>query len=388
MNTKYLLWLEHLDPTDSHLVGEKAIALGQLSQAGFPVPKGFVLTTDAFNHFLESNKLQEKIIYILSTLDAGNPEDLLLKSSQIKKLIVTSPFPEILKSKILSHYAGFSKSAFWTKNPHVTLKSHLKDSETVSGEANLANKIREFWASEFDPHLLHSHANRPGHILVQKKVHPEISGVFYSSDPETGDKTKLLLSVGPDRYEINRRNPSLVDPQILSGQKIPRPLMNQLIDLFLRLEKHHYFPLKAEFAIENGEIHLLDLVPLTVRPEAQELKFEEPLPTVNQREVILGLPGSPGRRTAPAKVVKHPQDAAKKIFPGDILVTGETNNHFLHVMRKASAIITEKGDRHSHAAVFAKHRGIPSLVGMNLITSKIKDGQVITVDGLTGEVIL
>lgn len=388
MNSKFILWLEHLDPADSDLVGEKAIALGQLSQAGFPVPKGFVLTTDAFNHFLESNKLQEKIIHLLSDLDAGNPEDLLLKSSQIKKLIVTSPFPEILKSEILSHYAGFSKSAFWAKNPHVTLKSYLKDSETVSGEANLADKIREFWASEFNPHLLHSHANRPGHILVQKKIHPEISSIIYSSDPETGDKTKLLLSVGSDRYEINRRNPSLVDPQILSGQKFPRPLMNQLIDLFLRLEKYHYFPLKAEFAIENGEIHLIDLFPQAALQETPEHKAEETPPTVNQRETILGLPGSPGRRTAPAKVVKHPKDATKKIFPGDILVTGETNNHLLHIMKKTSAIITEKGDKHSHAAVFAKHRGIPSLVGMNLITSRIKDGQVITVDGLTGEVIL
>lgn len=388
MNTKYLLWLEHLDPDDSLLAGEKAIALGQLSQAGFPVPKGFVLTTDAFNHFLESNKLQEKIIHTLSDLDAGNPEDLLLKSSQIKKLIVTSPFPEILKSEILFHYAGFSQSAFWAKPPYVTLKSHLKDPETVSGEANLADKIREFWAAEFDPHLLHFHANRPGHILIQKQIHPEINCVFYSSDPETGDKTKLLLLVGPDRYEINRRNPSLIDPQILSGQKIPRPLMNQLIDLFLRLEKHHYFPLKAEFAIENEVIHLVDLFPLTSLQEAQEYKAEETPSIVNQREVILGLPGSPGRRTAPAKVVKHPKDAAKKIFPGDILVIGETNNHLLHIMKKISAIVTEKGDRHSHAAVFAKHRGIPSLVGMNLITSKVKDGQVITVDGLTGEVIL
>ncbi len=400
MIPKHFIWLEHVDEADHHLVGAHAVSLGKLSRNFLPIPQGFVITTDSFNHFITNNKLDAKIQKILSDLDSSNPEDLMQKSSELKKLILNSPFPADFKQKLLLNYSELTSKVDWSKSTVDRLLSAFENhglavnvhsvgvgSKTAEGEANLGDAVRSIWAEHYDPIHLKKSPNLPKHIIIQAKTHPEYTVSMSSFDPNSPVKTKLVLTKDSDRYEIDRQNQNIIDPQILNNKKLPREIINNLLGLFKILEKHHFFPIVAEFGVEGIETHILNIKPLTFLtvsdPSLKEQKNES---SVNLNITVSALPASPGRKTAPAKLIKNHHEAGKKILPGDILITNETNNHLLPVLRKVSGIITTSGNRHSHASVFAKKRGIPSVVVEENIFANFKDGQVITIDGITGEV--
>jgi pyruvate,water dikinase len=89
----------------------------------------------------------------------------------------------------------------------------------------------------------------------------------------------------------------------------------------------------------------------------------------------------------PVKILHSPKEI-DKIEKGDILVANQTNPDYVPAMRKAAAIITDKGGRTSHAAIVSRELGIPAVVGTEKATKILKEGQVVTVNGETGEVFL
>ena len=98
-----------------------------------------------------------------------------------------------------------------------------------------------------------------------------------------------------------------------------------------------------------------------------------------------GLAASPGIASGRIKIIEKMEDL-KKITAGDILVTEMTNPDMVVTMQKSSAIITDKGGMTAHAAIVSREMGIPGIVGTNNATTKLKEGEIITVDGYTGNI--
>jgi len=107
---------------------------------------------------------------------------------------------------------------------------------------------------------------------------------------------------------------------------------------------------------------------------------------ISASDVILkGDPASPGIAAGPAKVILSAKEI-DKVMSGDVLIAPETNPDFVPAMKKAVAIITDSGGRTSHAAIVSRELGVPAVVGTVKATTTIKTGNVITVNGTTGEI--
>jgi len=98
-----------------------------------------------------------------------------------------------------------------------------------------------------------------------------------------------------------------------------------------------------------------------------------------------GQAASPGRATGPARILRGPDDF-HRLQPGDILVASTTTPAWTPLFNRAAAVVTDGGNRASHASLIAREYGIPAVVGTGHATRQLYDGQTITVDGTTGTV--
>jgi len=102
-------------------------------------------------------------------------------------------------------------------------------------------------------------------------------------------------------------------------------------------------------------------------------------------DVITGVPCSAGRVTAPARVLRGPEDFGGMV-PGDVLVASITTPAWTPLFALASAIVTDVGGPLSHGSIVAREYGIPAVLGTGVATVRIQSGQRVTVDGSTGTV--
>jgi len=100
---------------------------------------------------------------------------------------------------------------------------------------------------------------------------------------------------------------------------------------------------------------------------------------------IKGVAASPGQVTAPACILRGPEDF-DQMHPGDILVAGATTPAWTPIFTMASAVVTDIGGPLSHGSIVAREYGIPAVMGTGVATKRIQNGQNITVDGTKGEV--
>ena len=104
-------------------------------------------------------------------------------------------------------------------------------------------------------------------------------------------------------------------------------------------------------------------------------------------ETLKGVAASPGRATARACVVNGPQDFGQ-MKPGDVLVAAITTPAWTPLFARAAAIVTDVGGPLSHGSIVAREYGIPAVLGTGDATKHIHSGQIITVDGSAGVVLL
>jgi phosphohistidine swiveling domain-containing protein len=124
---------------------------------------------------------------------------------------------------------------------------------------------------------------------------------------------------------------------------------------------------------------------LRVTPPAVIGNVSMPPPTPNAGDVIRGAPGAPGVASGTARVLVD-LDEADRLMPGDVLVTTMTSPPWTPLFAVASAVVTDSGDALSHVAIAAREYGIPCVVGTNVATALVRDGETVIVDGDAGTV--
>ena len=292
----------------------------------------------------------------------------------------------------------------------------------VKGEAYLLKKVKECYASLFTPRAIYyrneqkfDHSKVGLAVVVQKMIESEKSGVAFSIDPVTNDKNRIVIEaifglgeyivqgkVTPDHYEVDKRSLVITKKEIskqdvkfvksnIANKEVKLGKAGSLIKLtdqeiikvalLVRdIEKHYYFPQDIEWAVQNNRVYITQSRPITTTKNNVVSSLGGDLPLL-----FSGAPASPGIGVGVVKIIMTPAEIGK-IKTGDILVAPQTNPDYVPAMKKAAAIVTEKGGRTSHAAIVSRELGIPAVVGAEGATKILKDGMVISVNGLTGDV--
>ncbi|RJQ26172.1 phosphoenolpyruvate synthase [Candidatus Parcubacteria bacterium] len=438
-STDYVVWLSEVDKEDTLHVGGKGANLGEMIKAKFPVPPGFVVTSNAYYKFIEDNKLDIKMKHLMGSVNYDDSKSIEKASIAIKKLILTSPVPKEIVKPIFDYY---KKMGSFFKEPLVAIRSSAtaedsKDASfagqqetylNVKGESAVIEKIREAWASLFETRaVFYRHESKMDvlkagiALVVQKMIESETSGVMFTIDPVTNDKSKVIIEaiyglgeyivqgkVNPDHYEVDKKTHHITNSRIAIQDvmlkkigrenrevKVPgrwkkkqRLQNNSIIELAKigqEIEKHYYFPQDIEWAKEKGKMYIVQTRPITTIGQIKSKAEEKDQSSKLGHPILIGDPASPGIGVGPVKILTSPKDI-HKVLQGDILVAPYTNPDYVPAMKKAAAIVTERGGRTSHAAIVSREFGIPAVVGVPNAIKTVKDGDVISVNGKTGEI--
>ncbi|MDH7476578.1 MAG: phosphoenolpyruvate synthase [Microgenomates group bacterium] len=297
----------------------------------------------------------------------------------------------------------------------------------IKGESALINSIRECWASLFTERaIFYRHQNKFDQakvglaVVVQRMIQSEKSGVAFSIDPVTNYKFKIVIEaiyglgeyivqgkVTPDHYEVDKRTYQILKKDVKyqnsklikfgrtnkeiklnkkegSQQKLTDEQIIELALLINNIERHYYFPQDIEWALEKNKFYIVQSRPVTTIKDKnktidQNDAFKNDLP------ILTGSPASPGIATGPVKIILSAQEI-DKIKSGEIMVARQTNPDFVPAMKKCAGIITEQGGRTSHAAIVSRELGIPAVVGVTKATKVLKNGQIVTINGITGDI--
>ena len=429
-----VLWLSDVDKNDIPIVGGKAANLGELLRLEIPVPDGFVVDARTFRDFINSANLKTKIYALLQDLDVENTEELNRVSEEIRKMIREAKMPEDIEREIRKAYkelgndrevyVAVRSSATAEDLPDASFAGQQDTYLNVKGEEEVVKKVKECWGSLFTPRAIYyrvqkgfKHENVSIAVVVQKMVNSEKSGVMFTSHPVTGEKKCIIEAVfglgeaivsglvTPDTYVYDRVERKLLEVKVAEkkfmitrkngnervelGEKGKERVLSdeeivKLVDLGEVIEEHYGKPQDVEWAIEGGEIYIVQSRPITTIKEAGEEKAE--LGEVG-KILLKGLGASPGIAVGEVKIVGSEREISK-VKEGDVLVAVMTTPDMVPAMKKASAIVTDEGGLTCHAAIVSRELGVPAVVGTKNATKVLKDGMLVTVDGEKGIVYL
>ncbi len=434
--------ISDLGKNDIDIAGGKGANLGELVAAGFNVPPGFVLTTAAYDYFLESSGIKDTIYELLAKVDASSEASLQDTSQRIRELFDTVEIPPDLKEEILASYKVLFKgkrpglvavrsSATAEDLPTASFAGQQDTYLNVESPEDLLDKVRKCWSSLFTPRAIYyritkgfEHSKVKLAVVVQKMINSEISGIMFTVDPNS-EMPHIIIEAGyglgealvggkvtPDTYVVDKFHSKILNKRIAkqtwklvrgkggecvradvpeelsSVQKMTDEQILALGEIGRNIETHYNRPMDIEWCIEDRTIYVVQARPVTTlssnggkgngKPTDQGL-------AKSGKVLVKGLGASPGVAGGPVRTVSEEMnlDIVKK---GDVLVTTMTSPDMVPAMTRAAAIVTDEGGMTCHAAIVARELGIPCIVGATHATQVLKDGDMVTVDGSMGVV--
>lgn len=226
-----------------------------------------------------------------------------------------------------------------------------------------------------DEFYVHKPSLRAGHsAVVRRNLGSKAIKMIYSDDVQHGGTVK---TVEVDLAEQRQFSLTTAEVELLATQA-------------LIIEKHYGQPMDIEWAKDgnDGKMYILQARPETVKSRVNKQILERY--TLKQTGVLLSEGRSIGQRIGQGcvRIIKDISEM-HRVLPGDVLVSDMTDPDWEPVMKRASAIVTNRGGRTCHAAIIARELGIPAVVGCGDATEKIRDGDIVTVscsEGDTGHV--
>ncbi len=437
--TKIIAWFDQVTKDDIPSAGGKGANLGEMVHAQIPVPPGFIVTADAYFKFLEGSKITDEIRQYLGDLDVNDSRKLQEVSNLIKNRISSLSMPADTASKIRSAYrklggglVAVRSSATAEDLPEASFAGQQRTFLNVQGEDEVVTAVQGCWASLFEARAIFyrqqhgfDHFKVGIAVPVQAMIQSEVSGVLFTVEPLTSDKTKILIEaiyglgeaivsgdVTPDQYLLSKEGFQIVDKKIskqewqlvrnsklsptqLEGTiKVSVPPAKQTLQklndneivalskLGTMIENLYQFPQDIEWAKQGRQLFILQTRPVTTMKEKVETKT---LPKIEAAAILNGIAASPGIAVGTVRIVPEASQI-DKVQNGDILVAEMTTPDFVPAMKRAAGIVTDRGGRTAHAAIVSRELGIPCVVGTEVATKTLTNGQEITVDGFNGRV--
>lgn len=323
---------KNLSKNDTAIAGGKGAALGEIIQAGIPVPPGFVVLSTAFEKFLKETDLNIEIDSILHSVNSQKMHALEKSSEKIKTLILNAKMPKIIENEIQKFFKKLNsqfvavRSSATAEDSSVAAWAGQLESYLNTTESNLLENVKKCWASLFTPRAIFYRFEKKLHkqkisvaVVVQKMIESESSGVAFSIHPITQDKNQLIIEAGfglgeavvsgritPDRYVIEKKNKKILDKNIneqkkllsrshlginiwnnlpkskAQQQKLSDIEISKLSKLLIKIEKHYNFPVDIEWAKEKGAIYIIQSRPITTIKNLRNEKFADKFIRITQ----------------------------------------------------------------------------------------------------------
>jgi pyruvate,water dikinase len=209
--------------------------------------------------------------------------------------------------------------------------------------------------------------------VIRRNLGSKLIEMVFASAQEKAASGKLVKTTDVPTELRNRY--SLTDDEV-----------EQLARYAVVIEQHYGRPMDIEWGKDgtDGLLYILQARPETVKSQAKgtpELRYK-----LKGKSIILAEGRAIGQKigTGPVRLVHHISEM-DKVQPGDVLVTDMTDPNWEPVMKRASAIVTNRGGRTCHAAIIARELGIPAVVGCGNATEQLADGTLVTVSCAEGD---
>lgn len=306
MVKKYTLFFDETNKNDLPLVGGKGANLGEMTQAGFPVPFGFCVTTESYKEFVQHNNLSEFIAQVIKDANLENIDKI---GEEIREKIQHSAIPNDIELEIIKSVNKLGTDNYYAVRSSATAEdlafaSFAGQQDTylnIKGEMALVDSVRNCWASLFtDRAILYRIQNKIEHekvhmsVVVQKMVLPEVAGIMFTADPISGHRKIISIDasyglgealvsglVSPDIYKYNKNRKEIENKTIAEKKLAIMPIegggtkkvqigsdkstsqvlkdsqIKSLAELGMSIEKHYGCPQDIEWCLQDDKLYIV-----------------------------------------------------------------------------------------------------------------------------------
>ena len=422
--------------------------ISNLSAAGVSVPGGFATTAQAFRDFLDSNDLSKKINEALTSLNVDDVNELARVGAEIRRWVVEAPFQAELEQAIRDAYATLAEATVAVRSsataedlPDASFAGQQETFLNIRGIDNVLHAIKEVFASLFNDraisyrvHQGFDHANVALSAGIQRMVRSETgaAGVMFTLDTESGFRDVVFITasyglgemvvqgaVNPDEFYVHKKTLLNKRPAVLRrtlGSKLQKMTytdsnsagksvqtvaveaadrlrfclsdaqVEELARQALEIEKHYDAPMDIEWALDGDDdkLYIVQARPETVKSRSDVSTMERYLLKQSGKVLVEGRAIGQRIGAGPVRIVSNIREM-EKVRDGDVLVTDMTDPDWEPVMKRASAIVTNRGGRTCHAAIIARELGVPAIVGCGDATEQLDEGRQVTVSCAEGD---
>lgn len=308
---------------DIALVGGKGANLGEMTQAGLPIPPGFCITTDAYRAFIESTGIHAAIPELLAPIRIDDPEDVEIRTGKIRELFLQHPVPEEIAEEIVA--ANHHLSAEMATEPGNSVPVAVRSSATaedlpsasfagqqdtylnIRGDAQLLEYVQRCWASLWTARAVTYRVNhdfdhdRVGlSVVVQAMIESAVSGILFTANPVSGNRGEMVVNaswglgeaivsglVTPDTFTLSKEDGAVTSREIaakdlaieyrqeggtveisVSEERRNLPTLSdeqlgQLGALGRQIEAHYGAPMDIEWGYVRGRFYILQARAIT-----------------------------------------------------------------------------------------------------------------------------
>jgi rifampicin phosphotransferase len=325
----YIRWFNQVGKAESGLVGGKGANLGELTQAGLPVPPGFCVASTAYQEFILLNRLDHLIDQSLSGMNPDDLEDVQRRSTQIQAAIYSAPIPPEIVDEISTCCQqlfnrttkemplAVRSSATAEDQANASFAGQLETYLNIRGFPSLLEHIKHCWASLWANRVLSYIANQgldhrsvSMSVVVQSMIPSEVAGVLFTVNPVTGNRDQAVINaswglgeaivsglVSPDTITASKSDGRIIDCQTGLKQlmvtyaaeggteELPVPdelrdkpalteqQVAELTQLGNRIEAYYGKPQDIEWGFYNGNWYLLQSRPITTLAKHPERHY-------------------------------------------------------------------------------------------------------------------
>jgi pyruvate,water dikinase len=423
--SNYILELGAPESCDPSRVGPKAANQAALKRAGFPVPRGFCLTADAYRAQVRALGLEHSARGAFASDDRAQARRYALDMRLgllDKPLALEILEPLLAARRRLADETGallvVRSSALVEDREGASFAGQFESFLGLEDEQEFVTAVRACWGALWATRALRymaSHELDPADtamaVLVQPLIRADAAGGGMSLIADGGMLLSATWGLGssiaqgevtPDRYQLSAAGEVL---EIVAGRKdhsvgcvhraepmahlVPKALMTtpcldharaaEIGRMMKAVAELMNMPVEIEWALDHEGFKLLQARPLHMRPAQQTDPAWLHHPRLNGHPAGIGW--SEGRA-----VVVNCECELARVAPGDILVTKVAGPALSQVLPRVAGLVSELGGSTSHLASLARERGIPMVLGVHEATQRIPDGARMAVDGVAGVV--
>ncbi|MBT4192027.1 MAG: phosphoenolpyruvate synthase, partial [Candidatus Diapherotrites archaeon] len=336
-----ILWFNQVTMDNVAQVGGKGASLGEMVQNNFPVPNGFVVTSEAYFNFVKSTGIQQQIIQKIDAINVESTAVLENVAKEVRLLIRKTPMPYEVKLEIITNYQKLNQkendgaatlvavrsSATAEDLPDASFAGQQETYLNIMGNEELLQAVQKCWASLFTARAVYYRKKQGFNTegvglcaVIQKMVQSDVSGVMFTADPN-GDESKIIIEAGfglgetvvsgsitPDNYVVNKETLALEAKKVnhqtfmlvrdsgknteinlgeskATMQKLEDDKIIALAEIGKRIEDHYAKPMDVEWAMEKNELYIVQARPITTL-KAKEVSEEEAKEEEEEKEQL------------------------------------------------------------------------------------------------------